>query len=360
MTRRLIDRMRATLSIIVFATCLLLFGSMCATTALCQGASGRDESTGEPKPKKTTSTKKTTPARRSATQSSATQPAPVPVMSEEESRKAQARQYIANGDRILKECQNNFEQCSDKAIGEYRIAASLDSTNAEYHFKIASEISVRGRVCCDYTSSESEYRQAANLAPANAEYHYQFGISLLLQSVESKYVEAETEFRLATRLAPGNADYHRWLASALSYQNKYREAESEAREAVRLKPDENDSYNTLATALEGQGKFAEAENEIRMALRLSNQDYLRNSYTESLGRNLFKQGRYAEAAAELNKVVVANPQYSSSAHFWLGKIYESQNQSDRAEAEFREAIRLRPQYEPYQRALQNLLNNRAR
>lgn len=360
MTRGLINRMRATVSVIVFAACLLLFGSLCATTVLSQGASGRDESTGEPKPKKPTTTKKATPARRNATQSNAAQPAPAPVMNEEESRKAQAKQYIANGDRILKECQNNFEQCSDKAIGEYRIAASLDSTNAEYHFKIASEISVRGRVCCDYTASESEYRQAANLAPANAEYHYQLGISLVLQSVESKYVEAETEFRLATRLAPSNADYHRWLATALSYQNKYREAESEAREAIRLKPDENDSYSTLATALEGQGKFAEAENEIRMALRLATQDYLRNSYTETLGRNLVMQRRYAEAVTELNKVVAANPQYSSNAHFWIGRAYESQNQSDRAEAEYREAIRLRPQFESYQRALQNLLNNRAR
>jgi tetratricopeptide (TPR) repeat protein len=151
--------------------------------------------------------------------------------------------------------------------------------------------------------------------------HAKAGYSLWGQS---KFIEAEQEYRQAIKLEPKNAEHYKMLAYVLNAQKKYGEAEPEIREALRLQPDDDQYQRDLADILVYEEKYPQAEQEFRNLLQLANN--------------------------ESKKIWL--PLY----HWRLGMVLEKEKKLAEAEAEYREAIRLEPNYTTYQESLKKLLD----
>ena len=153
--------------------------------------------------------------------------------------------------------------------------------------------------------------------------------------------EHNADFALPARLIEKLAQAHNGLGSALVRQGKVAEAESEFREAIRIKPDLATAHNELGSALVGQGKVAEAESEFREAIRIKPD--LATAHT-NLGAILCdRKHDYEAAIAAFHEALRLQPD-DPDAHFYLGNALRGQGKLDQAEAEYREVIRLKPNY----------------
>ena len=218
----------------------------------------------------------------------------------------------------------------------------------------------------------AEYREAIRLKPDYAEAHYNLGIAL---SDQGKLDEAIAEYREAIRLKPDSADAHNNLGIALQDQGKLDEAIAEYREAIRLKPDYAEAHNNLGIALQRPGEAGRGDR--RSTARRSGSSpttprptstsaspcATRGSWTRRSPNTARRsgsspttprptptsaspckpRGSSTEAIAEYREAIRLKPDYAE-AHFNLGIALSDQGKLDEAIAEYREAIRLKPDY----------------
>jgi serine/threonine protein kinase/Flp pilus assembly protein TadD len=136
------------------------------------------------------------------------------------------------------------------------------------------------------------------------------------------FAGAEATLREALRLREktlGAADHstlycHEELIKTLALEGKYPEAENEAHAVIRLNETsvgvdrESSTTYLLGGVLERQGKYQEAEVQIRAALRMD--EKMGDPWNRvlsgrgNLARNLWFQGKNAEAEAELKEVIM--------------------------------------------------------
>jgi Flp pilus assembly protein TadD len=107
---------------------------------------------------------------------------------------APSRQYILDGDRLVK------EKKWAEAEAAYKQAAQFDKKNAVLHTKLAIALSAQQK----NAEAEVAHREAARLEPARALWRYNLGVVL---SRQGKLVEAEAELKEAVRLDPKNVQY---------------------------------------------------------------------------------------------------------------------------------------------------------
>ena len=140
---------------------------------------------------------------------------------------------------------------------------------------------------------------------------------------------------------PKHPGFYIELADAWLGQGNSRQAIPLYREAVRRQPDSLAGLTGLGRALEKSGQMAEAAAAFRGATQASPADAA--SWRE-LGQLAVKQGNQAEAVTALEKSLALDTE-SPEARYGLGLLW-SQPGGDprRAEASFREAIRLQPDY----------------
>lgn len=133
-------------------------------------------------------------------------------------------------------------------------------------------------------------RQAAALDPTLAVPHVHFGVKAMY--LDGDLAEAGRQFRRAIEVEPTNAEGHRFLAIWLGLQGDAEASLAHFAEAVRHEPDMPIYRNGLADALQRQGRHAEAEAELRRALAL---DARYGPARERLLRCLEATGRWDEA-----------------------------------------------------------------
>jgi tetratricopeptide (TPR) repeat protein len=140
---------------------------------------------------------------------------------------------------------------------------------------------------------------------------------------------------------PSQPEFYIELADAWMSRGNSQKAVPLYQEAVRRKPDSLAGLLGLGRALEKSGQPAGAAEAFRRATQAAPDDAL--AWRE-LGQIYVKQGRRAEAATALGKSLQLDGE-APEAHYALGLLW-SQPGSDagRAEAPFREAIRLAPYY----------------
>jgi TolB-like protein/tetratricopeptide (TPR) repeat protein len=90
-------------------------------------------------------------------------------------------------------------------------------------------------------------------------------------------------------------------AEILVQQGNYREALSEINRALALNQNDPDVHISKARLLNAIGRAEDAENGVRTAMRLN--PHYEAEYLRTLGRSLFHQQRYQEAADALERVV---------------------------------------------------------
>jgi predicted CXXCH cytochrome family protein len=149
---------------------------------------------------------------------------------------------------------------------------------------------------------------------------------------------------------PKQAEFYVELADAQSKRSIYAEA-------VRRKPDSRAGLLGLGRAYGESGQQAEAAEAFRRATELDPNDALA---WQRLGETYVKQGRKTEAFAALQRSVELDAEVPE-AHYALGALWsQAGGDADRAEASFREAIRLQPDYAQARMNLAILLSQRNR
>jgi tetratricopeptide (TPR) repeat protein len=179
---------------------------------------------------------------------------------------------------------------------------------------------------------------------------------------------AVAAFRASLRLAPGSAETHYYLGLALLATRNNHEAAEELRIALKLRPDLPQAHWNLAVALSQGNQLDAAVEEFYIALQ---EDPKSVTVLDWLAKSLIAEKRYPEAISLLSQapadetlqmdLVMAYSQSGNNApalqlllemakqrpqsplpHSGLATIYTQQRRYQEAAAEFKEALRLRP------------------
>ena len=186
-----------------------------------------------------------------------------------------------------------------------------------------------------HKEAEAEYREAIRLKPDDPIAHYNLGLAL---NGQGRHKEAEAEFREALRHNPAFPTAHIGLGSVLSRQGRHKEAEAACREASAQNPITQRAHNNLGNALNGQGRHKEAEAEFRQAIRLKPDDPI-SALQPRVGPQW--PGPSQGGGRRLSRGPPPKTRLPR-AHNNLGNALNGQGRHKEAEAEFREAIRLKP------------------
>jgi serine/threonine protein kinase/tetratricopeptide (TPR) repeat protein len=131
---------------------------------------------------------------------------------------------------------------------------------------------------------------------------------------------------------------HAALGYYLMYHEfDFRQAEREFQNAIELNPNYVTARHYYAIYLTAVGRLKDARAEIERAQKL---DVLSVPITTDMGFQLHYAGHQEEAVRQLQSALEMNPQFPL-AHFWLGRVYTTQQQYEKALAEYEAVPTLR-------------------
>ena len=185
--------------------------------------------------------------------------------------------------------------------------------------------------------AEALYRAILAIQPAHAEAAYNLGVALQTQG---RLADAVGAYRHAIAARPDFADAYSNLGTALQDLGQFDEAVAIYRKAIAMKPDFAMAFGNLGVALKEQGKFDEAIVAYRNALAIQ-PDY--DAAYANLGAVLLEQGDTEGALDACRRAVAANPR-TVIGLCNLGASYKALNRLDEAEATYRQALALRPDF----------------
>lgn len=184
-----------------------------------------------------------------------------------------------------------------------------------------------------------------------------------------------TLFSHAVEATPNNPVAEMVLGTALRDAGRPDLALPHLFKAVRLQPVSAKAHYALANALLSLGHTADAWREYQNALRCPSDNLQQASIHNSLGAILLQSKRLAESRQEFSLAINLNPREQNSflgrgsieyatgsldaarddysraaqispsptAFYWLGRIFEDENNSDAASAAYRTALQLAPE-----------------
>jgi len=233
----------------------------------------------------------------------------------------------------------------DEAILEFREAIRLQPDHGDAHLALGYALTAKR----DLDGAMNAHREALRLMPYSPEARLGLGAALF-QSGELD--EATVHFRQTVRLKPDLADARVALASALLTANDLEGAMAEFRKVVRLAPDSAPGHLGLALILNAKGNDDEARREIRHAYELDPNDRNIRKLHEKLLKGEESKVEVqpiarAEAAAESQRRAPqadAEVDAQAEAHYQRGRAASQRDDMDAGIAEFRQALRLKPDY----------------
>lgn len=175
------------------------------------------------------------------------------------------------------------------------------------------------------------------------ETHYASGLMLERQG---NFVGAVRQFTRAVQGNPEMVDGHNRLGMAHTRLGDFDSAEKAFRRAIELESEAPALHNNLGFCLLTAGKYSGAETAFRDALELA-PDFERARM--NLGIALARQRRLGDAAVEFSRVVPAE-----AAYYNVGVVCMEMNDTQQAERAFREALSVKPDYEPAIKRLASL------
>jgi choline-sulfatase len=150
------------------------------------------------------------------------------------------------------------------------------------------------------------------------------------------YEKALPWLRKAVELTPESGRAHFELGMALAETNDWTGAVPQLEAAVNRIPESDELHFDLATAYEHEGRLEDATHEFQSALRLNPEHYKANLM---FGRLLGMHDDPGRALLYLQKAVKLQPE-SPDGHKFLANVYTELGQTENAQREQAEALRL--------------------
>lgn len=143
------------------------------------------------------------------------------------------------------------------------------------------------------------------------------------------------------RKDPRNGDARLLLGTLLAAKGNLAEALTQLKEAVRLLPGSAEAHNTLGEALNSAKESKQAQQEFEKAVQL---DPKLAQAQCNLGMVLGEFEDLVGAAQHLDQAIRLMGQTEDAAmpHYFRAKVYTQQGQTEKAAAELRTALRLKP------------------
>jgi tetratricopeptide (TPR) repeat protein len=203
----------------------------------------------------------------------------------------------------------------DEAIEQYYQSLRWKSDYAEAHLNLGVVLYGRGKV----EESISHYREALKSDPSLAVAYRDLGIALVSQG---RLEEGIACYLTALKIKPGDAAAHNNLGWALQRQGQVAQAIAHYQEALRLDPGSDMARGNLAAALRSGG-----------------QDSAEVHYIT--GMELSRQGREEEAISQYREALRLRPDFAEAHNNW-GVALAGSGRLDEAVAQYREALRIKP------------------
>jgi len=215
-----------------------------------------------------------------------------------------------------------------------------DAGNYEAWFDLGFAENGLGRL----EESIAAYRKSVEAKPDV----FESNLNLGLQLAKSGQPEAATFLRAATQLKPtshvAEGQGRAWLSLGHVVEaTKPEEALGAYHQAAALQPKDPEPHLSAGLLLEKQEKFSDAEQEYKQALALDGDSSEAGSLDAATGlANIYMRGkRFAEAEAELRKIVAAHPE-RADAHVQLGRVLAAEGKDEDAIAELETGSKLAP------------------
>lgn len=163
---------------------------------------------------------------------------------------------------------------------------------------------------------------------------------------------AAEQFERARRANPANPYAHNAAGVAWARLGKAAAAVECYSRAIDLKPDYSAAYLNRGIAYLKAGRYKEAKQDFEWALAESSDDPV---LVRLRGEASLRLRMYDEAEKDFLEVIRLDPTDPHS-HVGLGTIAEREGRADKAIAEYRQALSLRPEMQEAQRRLEALTN----
>lgn len=161
---------------------------------------------------------------------------------------------------------------------------------------------------------------------------------------DSRWIdEAEKDCRRAAELNADLPAVYITLARVHNGRGEHNLAAQEIHEALRLEPLNSDAWLGQAAVYADMGQVEKAESTYKKATVLRPQEW--SGYYE-LGVFYYRQRRYADAAAQFERVLALTPD-NAMAHATLGGVMQLLGKDAEAESHLRRSLDLQPSYAAY-------------
>jgi len=223
---------------------------------------------------------------------------------------------------------------TDEAVQHFRTALAISPRFSPAHSNLGSFLLIQGK----NDEAEPHLRYALKVQETDAA-HHNLGTILFRRQ---QYAEAEAHFRAALKIRPAHIDARLSLGSVLAMQGKNEEAEAEFMEGLRRDPDNPSLHRNLGNVLLARGKPAEAQAEFVRSWQLKvRRDPDNPTLHGELASLLASAGRDADAASEYSAAIRLNSKDPGLREAFAALLLK-QGQTDKAHAQLREALELRP------------------
>jgi tetratricopeptide (TPR) repeat protein len=174
-------------------------------------------------------------------------------------------------------------------------------------------------------------------------------LGLVLEKMD-RLPEAVTAYVKSLQIGPDRLQVRQNLARTLLSAGRPDEAAAQFQEALKLQPESATAHAGLGTALMMLGRAPEAVEQLAAALRARPDDA---DAKYNLANALVLSGRPADAVAHYEALLRSNPGPADAVrvHTQLGRTFALLGDMARATGQFREALRIDPNYRPAWEAL---------
>jgi spermidine synthase len=150
-------------------------------------------------------------------------------------------------------------------------------------------------------------------------------------------------FQKGLQYYPESPDLHDHMGLTLASKGRFDEAMAEFNKALEIDPNYADAHRNLGRALAMTGRLDQAVPHFERALEINPEFAEAQS---ELGRLLAVEGQYDQAIPHLKKALAIKPDLVE-AHYYLGaSLYFSSGRTQEALAQWREALRVDPNFVP--------------
>ena len=221
---------------------------------------------------------------------------------------------------------------ADKALPFYEEAVRRQPNSFAALRKLGSGLRSAGQLA----RSAEILKRALQAAPSDAAAWHELGLDFL--SLGSK-PDALAAFEKAIELDADMPEAYNSLGGVRLETGDLPRAEAAFLEAIRIQPDYAEAHSNLGNVLSAAGRFPEGRYHFEAAIRLHPTYAARYNFAIALAR----ANRFDEAQREVEAALKTNPG-AAEAHDLLGNLLVARSKVALAIDQFREALRIRPDF----------------